>query len=161
PKDQPLPELPPGKLVNPHDPSADLSLRARSYLHVNCSHCHQIAAGGATEIDLRCDLPLEQTKALEVRPLQGTFNIPGAQVLSPGDPYRSVLYYRMAKLGGGRMPHIGSEIVDEQGLRLIHDWIRRLPLRTEDRMLVEKLRDMDEATALAHEVKRAPEVLKQ
>src|SRR5207237_419196 len=32
----------------------------------------------------------------------------------------------MAKLGRGRMPQLGSEIVDDNGLRLIHDWIRQL-----------------------------------
>jgi putative heme-binding domain-containing protein len=37
-----------------------------------------------------------------------------------------VLYYRMAKLGRGRMPHIGSDVVDEEGLKLIAQWIERL-----------------------------------
>ena len=71
-------------------------------------------------------------KILEVRPVQGTFEIPGARILAPGDPYRSVLFYRMSKLGRGRMPHIGSEIVDEKGLRLIHDWIRTMPPHKEN-----------------------------
>ena len=90
-------------------------------------------------------------KILEVRPVQGTFDMPDAQILAPGDPYRSVLYYRMAKLGRGRMPHIGSEIVDERGLRLIHDWIRQLPIRKDERLLVERLRDLDEPAILARE----------
>jgi putative heme-binding domain-containing protein len=34
----------------------------------------------------------------------------------------------MAKLGGGRMPHIASDMVDAEGVRLIRDWIRQLPL---------------------------------
>ncbi len=63
-----------------------------------------------------------------------------AALLAPGDPYSSVLYYRMAKIGPGHMPHLGSEIVDEQGLRLVHDWIRQLPIRKDERALVEKLR---------------------
>jgi putative heme-binding domain-containing protein len=29
----------------------------------------------------------------------------------------------MSKFGKGRMPHIGSELPDERGLKLIHDWI--------------------------------------
>jgi len=91
-------------------------------------------------IDLRRGQPLDQTNALEVRPVQGTFDIPGAEILAPGDPYRSVLYYRMAKLGRGRMPHIGSEVVDERGLRLMHDWVRQLPIRKDERLLVERLK---------------------
>jgi putative heme-binding domain-containing protein len=118
---------PPAKLVNPHDESASLDDRARSYLHSNCSHCHQFGAGGTADIDLRREMALKQTKALDVKPVQGTFDITEARILAPGDPYRSVLYYRMAKLGRGRMPHIGSEIVDVRGLRLIHDWVRQLP----------------------------------
>ena len=37
-----------------------------------------------------------------VRPGQGTFGIPHARILAPGDPYRSVLFYRMALAGPGR-----------------------------------------------------------
>jgi uncharacterized repeat protein (TIGR03806 family) len=150
-KATPLAKLPQVRLTNPQDRTADLAERARSYLHVNCSHCHQFGAGGTADLELRYGIPLERTKTLEVRPVQGTFEIPGAQILSPGDPYRSVLYYRMAKLGRGRMPHIGSEIVDERGLRLIHDWIRQLPIRKDERALVEKLRALDETAALARE----------
>src|SRR5262249_2036582 len=109
----PLTELPRIRLTNPYDPAAGLDARARSYLHVNCSHCHQFGAGGTADLELRFGRPLEQTKTLEVRPVQGTFEIPGAHILSPGDPYRSVLFYRMAKLGRGRMPHLGSEMVDD------------------------------------------------
>src|SRR5262249_47598190 len=106
---------------------------------VNCAHCHQFGAGGTADLELRYDVPLEQTKTVEVRPVQGTFGIPGAQILAPGDPYRSVLYYRMAKLGPGRMPHIGSEVVDERGVKLVHDWIRVLPPRKDERLLLAKL----------------------
>jgi uncharacterized repeat protein (TIGR03806 family) len=134
----------PARLSNPYDETAGLDDRARSYLHVNCSHCHQFGAGGTADIDLRYDVPLGQTKIREVRPVQGTFDIPGAYILAPGDPYRSVLYYRMAKIGRGRMPHIGSELVDDAGLHLIHDWIRNLPLHSEESALIERLRTLDE-----------------
>lgn len=128
------------KLSNPHDTSADLNARARSYLHVNCSHCHQFGAGGSTNIDVRFDLPIERTLTVNARPYQGSFEIPGAGIITPGNPYTSVLYYRMAKLGGGRMPHIGSEFVDEKGLELIHDWIQQLPQRPEELTHLDRLR---------------------
>jgi putative heme-binding domain-containing protein len=139
------------RLREPHDAGAGLDDRARSYLHVNCAHCHRFGAGGTADIDLRHEVALDRTKTLEVRPVQGTFEIPAAHILSPGDPYRSVLYYRMAKLGPGRMPHLGSEIVDERGLRLIHDWIRQLPPNKDDWLLIEKLRALDEDAILARE----------
>src|SRR5207249_11737407 len=35
------------KLTNPHDASADVNERARSWLHINCAHCHRFGAGGS------------------------------------------------------------------------------------------------------------------
>jgi putative heme-binding domain-containing protein len=107
--------------------SHDLNLRARSYLHANCSHCHRKWGGGNTEFQLLATLDLAETGTLGVRPAHGTFNIPNARILASGDPYRSVLFYRMAALGPGRMPRIGSNMVDVAGVRLIHDWIGQLP----------------------------------
>ena len=117
-------------LVDPHDSAARLEDRARSYLHVNCAHCHRMHAGGAVLSQMHVDLPLEKTLMIGVRPTQGTFGIHAAKVISPGDPFRSVLYYRINKLGGGRMPYIGSTEIDRLGVGLIHDWIRQLPPET-------------------------------
>jgi putative heme-binding domain-containing protein len=133
-------KMPTDRLTNPFDASGNLEDRARSYLHANCSHCHQFGAGGTALIDLRFQTSTERAKMLGERPLQGTFEIAGANIIAPGDPFRSVLYYRMAKLGPGRMPHIGSEIVDERGLRLMQDWIRQIHPRKDERALLEKLR---------------------
>src|SRR5262249_4698371 len=47
--------------------------------------------------------------------------------IAPGDPFRSTLFYRINTEGSGRMPHIGSRVVDEAGVRVIQDWIRSLP----------------------------------
>jgi len=133
-------EIPTQRVPNLHSAATSLDDRARAYLHVNCAHCHQFGGGGTANIDLRYSTQLDKTQAVDTRPVQGTFEIPGAHLLAPGDPYRSVLYYRMAKLGPGRMPHIGSEIVDERGLRLIHDWIRSIHPRKDERALMDKLR---------------------
>ncbi|MCC6419828.1 MAG: PQQ-dependent sugar dehydrogenase [Gemmataceae bacterium] len=142
--DRDLKDLPTIRLADPHGAGASLDGRARSYLHVNCAHCHQFGAGGTADIELRHSVALDHTRMLEVRPVQGTFGIAGAQILAPADPYRSVLYYRMAKLGPGRMPHIGSAVVDERGLKLVHDWIRQLPLHQDVYALIERLRALDE-----------------
>jgi uncharacterized repeat protein (TIGR03806 family) len=111
------------RLADPHDSAADLDLRARSYLHVNCAHCHQEHAGGAATIDLAFSVKLEDAKMLGVRPKQGAFGISAAAVIAPADPVGSVLHYRMAKTGSGRMPRLGSDEVDEHGVALIRDWI--------------------------------------
>ncbi len=118
------------QLANPHDSSADLDGKARAYLHANCSGCHRQHAGGAVLSMMHYDLPLEKTNMLGVRPTQGTFGIHAAQVIAPGDPFRSVLLFRMAKLGGGHMPHIGSTEIDREGVELIYTWIRKLSPET-------------------------------
>jgi uncharacterized repeat protein (TIGR03806 family) len=126
---KPLPappeELP--RLADYRDASQDLNLRARSYLHANCSHCHRKWGGGNAEFQLLATLELSDTGTGGVRPGQGAFGIANARVLAPRDPYRSVLFYRMSTLGPGRMPRIGSNVVDDSGVKLIHDWIAQLP----------------------------------
>jgi len=126
---EPLPAHPEelSKLVDYHAANEELSRRARSYLHANCSHCHRKWGGGNAEFQLLATLEESEMGTVGVRPGQGTFGIPHARILAPGDPYRSVLFYRMAQVGSGRMPRIGSAVVDERGLRLIHDWIQQLP----------------------------------
>ncbi len=114
-------------LADPLDEHADVNSRARAYLHVNCAHCHRLHAGSAVLSHMPHELPLEKTNMVGVRPTQGTFGIHGAQVIAAGDPYHSVLLYRMSKLGGGRMPHIGSREVDLDGVALIEEWIRNIP----------------------------------
>ena len=119
-------ELRSGRLVDPHDETADLDDRARSYLHANCAHCHRFGGGGTAVIDLRVEAPLDEMRLIGTRPTQGAFRIPGAALVAPGRPTHSVLYYRTAKLGRGRMPYTGSQIVDQRGIALLADWIQHL-----------------------------------
>jgi uncharacterized repeat protein (TIGR03806 family) len=114
------------RLADPYDTSQPLENRARAYLHVNCAHCHRFGGGGTALIDLDHAVPTEKTGAIAARPNQGAFGIADAKLIDPGDPYRSVLFYRMAKLGPGRMPRVGAQFVDEVGVALIHDWIAQL-----------------------------------
>lgn len=125
--DKPLSDKKSPQLANPRDPSADLESRARAYLHANCAHCHRLHAGSAVLSKMPYDLKLDKTDMVGVRPTQGVFGIHAAQVIAPGDPFRSVLFYRMSKLGGGRMPHIGSSEVDREGVELIYEWLRQIP----------------------------------
>jgi putative heme-binding domain-containing protein len=114
-------------LANPYVPvTAKLDDRARSYLQVNCAHCHRFGGGGAALIDLRYDLPIGEMRVLNVRPALGGFDLPDPYIVCGGDPARSALFYRVSKLGRGRMPHVGSDAVDVEGTRLLALWIQDL-----------------------------------
>lgn len=113
-------------LTDPDNETAPVADRARSYLSVNCAHCHQRGAGGTATIDLRFAAPLDQTGLVDASPAQGTFQIPAARLVAAGQPWKSVLLYRMACSGRGRMPHLGSEQVDPAAVRLVRQWIRSL-----------------------------------
>jgi uncharacterized repeat protein (TIGR03806 family) len=114
------------RLVDPYDPGADLTARARSYLHANCSHCHVVAGGGNARLELEFQTADEKTM-LFADPLHTTFGLPEGKVVSRGEPCRSVLLYRVSKLGHGRMPHLGSSVVDVQATKFLFDWVAALP----------------------------------
>ncbi len=112
------------KHTDPHDDKAKLDDRARSYLHVNCSHCHRNGGGGSVPFELTKGSDLKQV--LDVKPTRGDFGLSEARIIKKGEPFHSTLLFRMAKFGKDRMPHIGSELPDREGLRLVDLWIRGL-----------------------------------
>lgn len=120
-------DVPPPRLAALNDASLPLDARARSYLHVNCGHCHRFGGGGSGTLRLNHELPLSETSIVNAVPTQGSFGLDDARIVSAGDPFRSTLFYRTATTGPGRMPHIGSDVVDRDGLALLHDWIVSLP----------------------------------
>jgi putative heme-binding domain-containing protein len=150
---RPAPPLDPGtlakqpRLADPADTHAGLDARARAYLHANCGHCHRFGGGGAVDLELHAFTPLERMKTVDVPPHQGSFDLPDARIIAPGDPLRSVLYYRQAKFGRGRMPRLGSELPDEAGLALIHDWIKSLPAKSDAPPAAEDNGDLSGLTA--------------
>ena len=115
---------------------------ARSYLHTNCSHCHISAGGGNAQIVLSAETNLPNMKLVGGRPLHADFGISGAMLVAPGDPQRSVLFQRISRRGNGQMPPLATFEVDEQGARLIQQWIKEIVVPTEaqadvDRALAE------------------------
>lgn len=108
----------------------DLNQRARSYLDVNCGHCHQPGGSGDTsglflhfaETDYRlmglCKPPVAAGRGTGGR----RFSI------VPGQPEESILSYRISsKDVGVLMPEVGRSLVHEAGLKLINEWIRQMP----------------------------------
>jgi uncharacterized repeat protein (TIGR03806 family) len=122
---RPLPRPLPVALPAQEDNSASVDARARSYLHANCANCHR-PAGTFEGIDLRANTALAQTGLCNTLPEKGDLGVAGARRLVPGDPGRSLTSLRMHALMDGRMPQIGTSVVDVAGARLVDDWITAL-----------------------------------
>ncbi len=117
-------------LTDPHDKTAKLEDRAKSYLHANCGHCHRFGGGGAVDFELHAFSDFKSPKLIDAKPTRGTFDLPDAKLIASGDPCRSAIFYRMSKFGNGRMPHLGSELPDDAGMTLVREWIQKMPSTT-------------------------------
>lgn len=124
PLEKPAAEFP--RLPNPFDPkAADLESRVRAYLDVNCAMCHVNDGGGNANIVVSYGTEMEKTRLIGETPLH---DIGGTdmRVVAPGAPERSVLHKRMTTRGESQMPPSSTAIVDEQGAKLVAEWIRSL-----------------------------------
>lgn len=112
-------------LANPSDSSASLTARARSYLHGNCSFCHQPGGGGYGSADYRVVKTLAGTGVCDAYPIVANFGLPDGRLLAPAAPERSVIIRRMTVNDAHQMnPYRNS--VDEAGVALLRDWIGSL-----------------------------------
>src|SRR6185503_7851836 len=75
---------------------------------------------------LNFDKPLKDLCALDQKPTRGDFGLADARFIAPGDPFSSVLMWRISTEGAGHMPHIGSRLTDTTGVKLVQEWIRSL-----------------------------------
>jgi len=108
------------------DQTASLELRARSYLHSNCSGCHQPGAIG-TQLDLRIQTNFTDSMSCDIPPNNGNLGIANARIIAPGDANRSVLLTRMQSTQSNvRMPPLASDIVDSEAVSIVEQWINNL-----------------------------------
>jgi hypothetical protein len=112
-----------GKLVDPYDKNQDLTLRARSYLHSNCSQCHVEAGGGNAQMELEFTTPLDKMRLIGVKPVHDSYGIAGAKLVDPGHPERSILLQRISHREKGFMPPLATRRVDDRAVDLLREWI--------------------------------------
>jgi cytochrome c553 len=115
-----------GRFAAAHDAGASLEKRARSYLAVNCAHCHTVNGGGNSAIEFDWFVSLERMRAIGEPPQHGDFELSDARVIAPGAANRSVIIPRVAMRGAGQMPPVGSRVPDAEGVRLLMEWIESL-----------------------------------
>ena len=108
----------------------DLNHRARSYLDVNCGHCHN-PLGSADTSGLFLDAGESDPRRLglckpPVAAGRGSGGL--AYSLVPGQPEASILSYRMhATELDVMMPELGRTTVHREGVALIDAWIQSFP----------------------------------
>jgi uncharacterized repeat protein (TIGR03806 family) len=110
------------------DTSATVEDRVRSYMDMNCSHCHMPGgvAGRAT-FDARMTTPLALAQLVNATPLADDVGLVNAKLIKPGDPANSVFAFR----DGSRnpliqMPPLGTRAVDSKYLALLTSWINTM-----------------------------------
>jgi len=119
----------PMDLVSPVDwldETKDINDRVRSYLDVNCGHCHS-PTGNANSTGLY--LHLNETRDINL----GVFKKPVATgrgsggnkySIVPGKPEESILLYRMQSMDPGvMMPESGRALTHEEAVEMVREWI--------------------------------------
>lgn len=119
---KPPAEIP--RLTHPHDASAPLARRMQSWFAVNCSHCHRHEGGGNSLMDLSPWVEGASQHLIDAPPQHGDYQMPGARLIAPGEPGRSVLPVRVSSRGPGQMPPVGTIQPDPQGLSLLYQWLQ-------------------------------------
>jgi uncharacterized repeat protein (TIGR03806 family) len=112
-------------LATAKDTTRSLEDRARSYLDVNCANCHN-PGGTVAFFDARYDTPLARQNLVNGRVLIDE-RIDRARVIAPNDIWRSILFMRMNTIEAFKMPTIGRNTIDKQGVALLRQWIESLP----------------------------------
>ena len=107
-------------------PAAASEWRVRTYLHANCSVCHQPGGASRGAFDARLSTPLSATGLVGGEPLAGDLGIAGARLVMPGAPDKSILYQRMNRTDFFRMPPVAYHDERSPILPVLESWIRGL-----------------------------------
>jgi len=115
------------KLAPLTDLNASLADRARSYLDVNCAHCHR--PGGVGNYDARYDTPQADQNIINV-PAAVTLGLNDARIVKASDTDHSVLYQRLTSVVPTvKMPPLAHNRVDVRAARLMREWINSIQIK--------------------------------
>ena len=120
----PLPSLP-DPIVNDSDVS--LQDRARSYLHSNCSHCHQPGGSARSPMDLRYQTAFANQFLCNQEPDNSDLGLgQDARLLVPGNAELSILVNRINRRDQFQMPPLGTHSIDGTAVTVITDWVNQM-----------------------------------
>jgi uncharacterized repeat protein (TIGR03806 family) len=98
--------------------------RIASYLHANCSSCHQPGGTGRGDFDLRFGDGL--LDVCGVAPVAGTLGLDDPRIIVPGSTDRSILYQRIDTNGLERMPPLARNRIDPAFVDILAAYITDL-----------------------------------
>lgn len=115
------------KIANAFDPnSGTLEERAKSYLEINCSHCHR-PEGSANTSGLFLLLSDKNPESWGIMKSPVAAGIGSGNFLYdivPGKPDSSILVYRISESDPEiRMPELARTLQHKEGIALIREWI--------------------------------------
>lgn len=112
------------------DTTASVNDRARSWLEINCAHCHQPGGNAQNSgLDLRL-FQRDPTKLGVLKPpvAAGTGSGGMQYDILPGKPDRSIIMVRLRSTHPDvMMPELGKRLVPEEAVELIREWIAGMP----------------------------------
>jgi uncharacterized repeat protein (TIGR03806 family) len=106
-----------------------LEERARGWLDINCSHCHNPAGAARTSgLDLRASQTEPFDYGICKPPVAAGLGSGGRSYgIVPGQPDESILVYRIESTDAEvKMPELGRNLVHAEGVALIREWITTL-----------------------------------
>jgi uncharacterized repeat protein (TIGR03806 family) len=108
-----------------------LNLRARAYLDVNCSSCHN-RIGSARNSGLFLTYEEQNEQHLGICKIPVAAGFVGEDLnfnIVPGNPDKSILVHRMNSTDPNiRMPELGRTLIHKEAVELIEEWIRTMDL---------------------------------
>ena len=107
--------------------SGSLDARARTWLDINCAHCHRLGGPAQTS---GLNLSIHETEPIALGIMKtpvaagrGSGNLKYGIV--PKKPDESIIIYRMESTDPGvMMPEVGRKTMHKEGIELIKEWIR-------------------------------------
>lgn len=118
----------------------ELTLAARSYLDINCAHCHRseltipeefyngAAGDSGLQVEFNRDFDADPLKFGVCKSAVASGHVDHPKDIIPGRSDKSYLPYRMNSLEGThKMPELGRSTVHTEGVELINAWIDAMP----------------------------------
>ncbi len=114
-----------------NDPnSGTLAERAKTYLDINCAHCHSVTGKASTSgLYLNLGQPQDVNFGFCKPPIAAGRGAGGTLFdIVPGKPKESILIGRMDSIKAAvKMPELSKGMVHAEGVELVSQWIQSLP----------------------------------